>query len=267
MTVSKEDYEEHFRRPTQNQSIPLNRVLEKLDLLLAKKDFLNAEQHLRVWLKEAEAVGDQRGMLSIYNELIGFYRKQNMEAEGITAIGNALQLCVSLELDNTVIGATTKINAATAYKAFGKAEEALPLYQKAKQTYESELSANDDRLGGLYNNMALTLAELKQYHEAEAMYQNALQVMQAQKNGEAEMAITWLNLADLAVAELGLLESENKVNDYLKKAEALLETPSLPKNANTAYVFEKCAPVFGYYGYFWTEKKLLKKAEEIYERT
>ena len=48
------------------------------------------------------------------------------------------------------------------------------------------------------------------------------------------------------------------------EAEALLDTPSVPRNGYYAFVCEKCAPTFSYYGYFLTAEKLTGRAEEIY---
>ena len=86
------------------------------------------------------------------------------------------------------------------------------------------------------------------------------------EHGEAEAAITYLNMADLAAEELGLLESEEIVSAYLDKAETLLETPSLPHNGYYAFVCEKCAPTFDYFGRFAYAKELKTRSEEIYAR-
>ena len=161
---------------------------------------------------------------------------------------------------------TTYINAATGYAAFEKTKEALPLYQKAQTIYEEALPQNDARLGGLYNNMALTMMKLGDYENARTYFQKALAVMSAQEHGEAEMAITMLNLADLVAAEVGVEAGEAQIGAYLDEAERLLDTESLPKDGNFAFVCEKCAPIFGYYGYFLTEQKLAEQAREIYER-
>ena len=114
--------------------------------------------------------------------------------------------------------------------------------------------------------MALALAQLGAYREAEELYDRALGVMEKQENGAPEMAITCLNLADLTAAETGLEEGAEKIEHLLQRAEKLLNTETLPRDGYYAFVCEKCAPVFGYYGYFFTEQELKRRAEEIYER-
>lgn len=81
------------------------------------------------------------------------------------------------------------------------------------------------------------------------------------------MAITYCNLADLVCAEVGMTEGEARIEAYLNQAEQLLDTESLPRNGYYAFVCEKCAPAFGYYGYFLTEQELSARAREIYERS
>ena len=90
--------------------------------------------------------------------------------------------------------------------------------------------------------------------------------MEKQEHGELEQAITWLNMADAAEAALGAENAEETVEEYLEKAEALLNTESLPRNGYYAFVCEKCAPVFGHYGYFATEAELTRRAKEIHDR-
>ena len=81
------------------------------------------------------------------------------------------------------------------------------------------------------------------------------------------MAVTYCNLADLAAMEHGVERAEEQIREYLTTAERLLNTESLTKNGYYAFICEKCAPTFGYYGFFLTEKELNRRAEEIYARS
>ena len=99
------------------------------------------------------------------------------------------------------------------------------------------------------------------------MFRKALDVMEKQPGGEPEQAITWLNMADAAEAALGAEAAAERVGEYLDRAEELLNTESLPRNGYYAFVCEKCAPVFGHYGYFALEAELNRRAAEIHERT
>lgn len=267
--LKKEDYAEPCcplnMHPGTAARIPVGRVIDRLDALLDKNDYAGAERHLRYWLGEADLARDGRGRLTILNEQIGLYRKMDRPDEGMTAIRGALALAEELGLGESVTMGTTLVNAATGYKHFGMAEQALPLYRRAQALYESLLAPDDAKLGGLYNNMALTLTDLSQFGEARAMFEKAMAIMEKQPNGEAEMAITCLNLVDLTAAEQGAA-GKDAIRANLQRAAALLDTESLPRDGYYAFVCEKCAPIFGYYGMKTVESTLQTRAREIYER-
>ena len=79
--------------------------------------------------------------------------------------------------------------------------------------------------------------------------------------------MTWLNLADMLEAKLGPEAAEGPVAECLDRAEKLLDTEGLPRNGYYAFVCEKCAPVFGYYGYFAAQEALEKRVKQIREGT
>lgn len=268
-SLPKTDYEEPMcllNMHPEITPIPVGRMIDKLDSLLNRNDYAAAERHLINWLHEAEAGHDQRGKLSVLNEQIGLYRKMNKEDQCLKAICSALPLAEETAADTPVSYGTTLVNAATGYKAFGKAKDALPLYRKAQEVYEAVLPPEDEKLGGLYNNMALTLTELGAYDEAKRLYFKAIDIMEKQPHGELEIAISYLNLADLAAQRDGLEAAEAKVEDLLGKAEILLNTETLPRDGYYAFVCEKCAPIYGYYGHFIFENELKNRARDIYER-
>ena len=253
--------------PPETAPIPIGRIIDKLDHYLDQKDCAAAERHLRYWLSEANACRDMRGKLTVLNEQIGLFRKIGKEAECLAAIADALALADSLNMEQSVAYGTTLINAATGYKAFGKAKEALPLYRKARIIYESSLPSSDGRLGALYNNMALTLTELEFFHEAEDLFHKAIEVMQKQENGALEVAVTRLNIADLIAAASGPEDGAEEIGKQLLEAGRLLDTETLPRGGYYAFVCEKCAPVFGFYGFRTTEQELNRRAREIHERS
>lgn len=247
--------------------VDISRILEKLDGYLCKDDYSAAENHLLYWLSEAETSKDFRGMLLIRNELMGLYRKLSREEDAIDCANAALSIIDTLNLSDNIGAATTYLNTATVYKAFGMAEKALPLFEKAKIIYESNLSENDARLGGLYNNMALALVDLKKFSRANGLYEKALDVMKNVDGGEPETAVTYLNMATAAEAEHGLENAESIIAELLEKAMVLLDSSISETDGNYAFVCQKCASVFGYYGYFFYQKELERRSKKIYERS
>lgn len=248
-----------------NGCISIDRILGKLDEYLNKNDYVSAERHLVYWLREATDNNDIRTELLVQNELMGLYRKLGKREEALARVSAAMIRIESYGIGHQVGAATTFLNCATVYKAFGMPEEALPLFERARKTYECELAPDDERLGGLYNNMALALVDMKRFSEADQLYRKAISVMENTENGELEIAITYLNMASAAESERGLLDADEMIQEYLDKAESILESYE-QRDGYYAFVCEKCASVFGYYGRFIYENELLERARGIYRQ-
>ncbi len=243
--------------------IPVGRVIEKLDSLFDKNEYDAAERLLTYWKNEAIELKDKQGELAIENELVGFYRKQGEKEKGLRCVESALKLVNELEQGDNSSGATIFVNCATAYKAFDMLPEALSFYERAEEIYKKTLSCDDYRFGALYNNMALSLEDIGEFTKAEKAYFSALDIMAKATRGEAECAITYVNLAHM-YEKWGKTE---KINDCMKKAYELLQSENLPHNGYYAFVLEKCAPSFGYFGDKEIYEQMIGKVKEIYERT
>ena len=249
-----------------NGCISLDRILAKLDAYLHQKDFSAAERHLNYWLAEAQHNNDRSTEMAMRNELMGLYRKLGREREALGSAQDARARVEELGISHQVGAATTYLNCATVCKAFGRAEEAIPLFEAAREIYERELEPADTRLGGLYNNMALALVDLGRYLEANDLYHRAIWVMKQDEKGSPELAVTYLNLASAAEAERGLEDAAEIIESYLKMAKDCLEAHPT-RDGYYAFVCEKCASVFGYYGHFYYAKELADRARRIYEGT
>ncbi len=242
--------------------IPVARVIDKLDALFAVNDYVAAGKLLTYWRDEAVALRDTHGELAIVNELVGYYRKQNAPVEGLAAVERSLALVDALEQGEGASGATILINCATAYKAFGMAERALPLYRRAEEIYQTVLRPGDARFGALYNNMALALADLGRCDAAEEAYRSALAVMEQVEGGEAECAITYINLAHMYETT-----HPEQIDACLRRAYELLKSECLSHDGYYAFVLEKCAPSFGYFGNTEICEELTEESRRIYAGT
>ncbi len=249
------------------QPVPIGRIMDRLREYEDRSDWPAAERHLKYWLEEAEAANDGRGQLTLNNELMGFYRKQGKKEEAIRHAEKACELVEKLDMADTTVAGTTWVNSGTVMEAFRDPVGGLVYFEKARENYEKNLPANDARLGGLYNNMALALTSCGRYKECREMFRKALDVMEKQPGGEPEQAITWLNMADALEAELGPEGAAEYTDGYLDRAAELLDAENVPRDGYYAFVCEKCAPVFGHYGYFALEAELNRRAAEIHERT
>lgn len=273
--IQKEDYlepdcllcGEPFGQEPAFQPVPMDRVRQKLDELEGRQDFAGAERHLNYWLEEARLGRDRRGEFSLDNELMGFYRKQGRKDEAYRYAALAQALIVPLGIEGSVAAATCYVNSATVYDAFGEPERALEWFGRARDIYEKTLRPNDPLLGGLCNNMALALAATGRYDEAMALYERALDIMSTAPHGALEQAVTYMNMADAVHAQRGAEAGEELIGSYLDRAAALLDDPTLDRDGYYAFVCEKCAPGFDYYGWFAYAGELKERYEAIYAGT
>lgn len=281
----------------QIRPIPQQRVIEKMDEYMSRRDYAGAERHLLYWLEEAKQGRDLRGQLMVRNELIGHFRKTANRERALENVDQALHLLHEMDFSNSISAGTTYVNAATACNAFGENERAMELFEKARAVYETQggkpavPGADPQLLGGLYNNMALTCVALagearascdtanrkesgdtaernaaEWFDRAFSLYKRALEQMRRVTNGELEQAITYLNMADAREGRDGPEAAEKEIETLLDTAYDLLQTPSVPRDGYYAFVCEKCAPTFSYYGYFLAADDLQKKADELYGR-
>ena len=272
-TLQPEDYieprcvlcDEPYGAAPQVKPVPQQRIIEKMNDYMSRRDYKGAERHLLYWLEEAKLGQDERGQLMIRNELIGHYRKTGEKEKSFENAQEALDLVEALGFENTISAGTTYVNAATACNAFGENERSLELFKKAQAVYESSPRTDKSLLGGLYNNMALCCAALGKYEEAMGLYEKAAGAMAEVPGGALEQAITYLNIADMLEKQYGMENSESRIFDLLDQAYELLTGGHAPEDGYYAFVCEKCAPAFSYYGYFAAAQELQEKAEKIYK--
>ena len=248
------------------KAVPQQRIIQKMNEYMAHRDYEGAERHLLYWLEEAKLGPDRGGELMLRNELVGHFRKTANREGAFESAQEALRLVEALGFENHISAGTTYTNVATAYNAFGENEKAIALFEKAKAVYESTPGTSPELLGGLYNNMALTYVALANFEEAFALYEKALAVMEQVEGGALEQAITYLNMADALEAQLGHEAAEPQIFEWVDKAYDLLTESDVKHDGYYAFVCEKCAPSFSYYGYFLAAQELNKRAESIYER-
>lgn len=247
-------------------TIPIVRIIDKIDAMFEKDDTQGVKRVLEYWEKEAKALNDTRGLLEILSEEIGLYRKIGEKENGLRAVDEALAILTCQGSYSSVADATIYLNCATTMKAFGKAEEALPYYEKARETYERVLQKDDYRLAGLYNNYATALCDLKRFDESEKCYEKAIEILR-EKGGYGELAVSYVNLAHLTYdrAMSQSKECDDKVDELLDKAMECLDDGALTRDGNYAFICSKCASAYEFFGRFLDKAELVRRAEEIYK--
>ena len=242
-------------------NLTVQQFIQTLDTYFDRDDMRSAGTYLRDSLEYACAREDHPLRFAILNEMMGYYRKTGEVERGLVAIEEGLDMIPQLQIDGKVAGATGYLNAATTLKAFGNAKEALPYYEKAEAIFRRELSPSDPRMAGLCNNFALALVDLGRFHEAEGRYREALAILGRSDGKETDLANTYVNMAHLYEK----LEDYEAIESCLNYAKDALELDQV-RNGYYAYTCRKCAPSFGYFGYFVYEKELNERADGIYER-
>lgn len=245
--------------------VPQQRIRDKLDDYMSRRDYAGAERHLRYWLDETRACRDQRGELMVLNELVGHYRKTAEREKAMECAADAVKLLDVLDMGGSISEGTTCVNIATAMNAFGEDAPAMALFERARAAYEGSPATEPRLLGGLYNNMALTCAALRRYDEAEALYDKAMECMARVPYGALEQAVTCLNMANLIEDRDGMEAGEARIFALLDRASALLDAEGIPHDGYYAFVCEKCAPTFEYYGYFADAQRCQQASKGIYE--
>lgn len=243
--------------------VPQRRIIEKMDEYMSRRDYAGAERHLLYWLEEAKLGADARGELMIRGELIGHFRKTGNREAALREVDAALALLKRMDFENSISAGTTYVNSATALSAFGEHERALSLFENARRIYESTPGTAAELLGGLYNNMALDLAALGRYAEAERLYDLAMEKMLGVPGGGLEAAITCLNRADL-LEQAGGAEAEARITALCEEAVRLLKETDAPKDGYYAFVLEKCAPALDHHGFFLDAEELRAESARIY---
>ena len=258
--------DEPFGAKVEVKPIPQDRVIAKMDELMSRRDYKGCERHLKYWLEEAILGNDKKGELLVRNEMVGHYRKTGEKENAFLSAEAALKLLDELDFEGSVSSGTTYLNIATAYNAFGEFEKAAECFEKAKGIYESSDSVSPFLLAGLYNNMGLNYVSLEKFGDAYALYDKAIELLETIDNGALETAITYLNIADALKIQKGFENAEIEIFDFLDKAFDCFDDERIERNGYYAFVCEKCAAGFSYYGYFYAADELNERAKKIYER-
>lgn len=246
------------------ETLPVKEVIADLDDFYERGRENEAQEYLEGWQERALNCGDWRAELSFTNELLGQYRRSGNRERGLAAVERAMSLIRGHGMGQTLSGATVLLNAATTMKCFGRAAESLPVFRHVGQVYSRLLAPEDYRFAGLYNNMALSYADVGDYDSSERHFRLALKTIENCENPGNDMAVTFCNMAEMYDKQD---PEDERIGRCMERAWELLNDESLPRDGYHAFTISKCAPTFGYFGYFLYAKELRERAEKIYAGT
>lgn len=180
----------------------INQVTKELDELFAQQKIEEIPQYLESHIAQAISENAQDVLLTLYNEIIGFYRETGQYALSIENCHKAVALMDGMGIQDTIPYATTLLNAANAHRAAGLLQESLDLYNKVRPIYVAQLNEDDMYFANFYNNLSLLYQEMKDFASAKEQLVNALYIVNHKSDKQFEVAVTQANLANTCI-ELG----------------------------------------------------------------
>ena len=242
--------------------VPTMRIQEKLSELFSRNDLASVGKLLAYWDGEARTLGDERGLLEILNEEIGYFRRTSEKDKAMAAVTEAFALLEKTGICDTISAGTIYLNGATTMKAFGETEQAMQYYGKANTIYHENLAPDDYRLAAFYNNVSAAYKELGDDELAEKMCNDALKILKDKEDCLGEMAVTLINIAHIYYDRDPL---DERIYEIVDKAWSYLMNKRNQRDGDFAFICDKCHPSFAFFGYFEREAELKAIAKRIYE--
>lgn len=197
----------------------INKVLMEYDNMFGAHSLEDIEGFLVKKLDMAYREEDNYSAVTLLNELMGFCRDTDQKAKGVGYCKQVIGLMNTMGLEGTVEYATTLLNVANAYRAFGYHDTSLELYKQVEAIYQDKLPAGEFNYASLYNNWSLLYQEMENFADAWAMLEKALLIVDSYPKARMEQATTRVNLGAtlLRLYQIGVVE-EADVEIYYKKA-------------------------------------------------
>ncbi len=171
-------------------------VLGALDRLY-RKDRAAVEEYLLRSIEAADREDDQAALATLLNEGIGFYRDRSRFGECKVCCLKAKEVMQRMGMQGTIPYATTLLNIATAYRAFGIFDETEEMYREVEDIYRRMLPSDDYLFATLYNNRGLLRQRQGRFGEAAEEYIRALGILEGYPDALDELATSEVNLASV----------------------------------------------------------------------
>lgn len=200
----------------------LEAILEHYDAMFGKNSLAEIEEYLVRKITEAKEMGEMGIYISLLNEIIGFCRDTTQKEKALSYCADVQNVLNALHMEGRIDYATSLLNVANAYRAFGLFEESLHLYEIVQNTYKGKVDPEDFMYASLYNNWSLLYQEMEDYVAAKGMLLKALAIADAYEDAVIPQATTKTNLAATLI-QIGTEESYNEAVSYLQEALAVFE--------------------------------------------
>ena len=141
----------------------IHSILTNYDAMFGKYPLSEIEAYLYENIEKAKAQSETGILFTILNEMIGFCRDTTQKEKALKYCKELLELLGAMKLEGSMEYATSLLNIANAYRAFGLLKTSLELFEQVEQIYKQNLDAKDFGYANLYNNWGLAYQEVEDY--------------------------------------------------------------------------------------------------------
>ena len=173
----------------------INKVLMEYDSMFGASSLEQIMDFLVEKLEKALDEDDNYSAITLLNELIGFCRDTSQNSKGEIYCDQLLAVLIQQGLEGSLEYATSLLNIANAYRAFGNFEKSEDFYTQTELIYKAKLQKGDFKYASLYNNWGLLYQETGDFKEAYSTLEKALFIVDRYPNAIIEQATTRTNLA------------------------------------------------------------------------
>lgn len=232
--------------------------IEGLDALFAVNDGDGAGEYLLKWHKKAMEEDNWPLMVTVLNEMLGYYRSNGDEERAMDAVAQILELIKKQGLENNGDVGTIYINVGTTLCRFCHYEEGVKYYEMAEEKLKN--CDNPYILASLYNNSAAAREASNDMEAAITQYEKSLELLGKLPDCINFAAITYANMANCYES----MKNKDKVKECIDKMDAILESKEVVHDSGYASVCIKCASLHFNLGNRERCDELTARAEEIY---
>ena len=200
----------------------LEKILAQYDAMFGTNSLEEIEDYLVNTITEAKEKSEYGIVITLLNEIIGFCRDTTQKEKALRYCEELQKILKLMKLEGRIDYATSLLNVANAYRAFGLFEESLGLYHIVEETYKKQVAPNDFMYASLYNNWSLLYQEMEDYVGARDMLLKALAIADSYEGAVIPQATTRANLA-ATLLQIGTDEAYEQAINYLKEALAVHE--------------------------------------------
>ncbi|MBQ9984222.1 MAG: DUF4125 family protein [Lachnospiraceae bacterium] len=200
----------------------INKILEEYDSMFGNCELADIEAFLQQNIERAHQEGDFGVVITLLNEIIGFCRDTTQREKALSYCDELLAVMDEIKLQGRVEYATSLLNIANAYRAFGLCEESVALYEQVHENYKVNVKPESFDYASLYNNWSLVYQELGEFEQARELLMKALEVVDLYEEAVIPQANTRTNLAT-TLLQLHTEQAYEEAMKYLSEALEIYE--------------------------------------------